>query len=218
VAAHFTPARELGGDLHDFLSPESNSLVVAVGDVSGKGVPAALYSVFAAELVRSRTFRRRYMPERFSPAGVLMSMNTILYERQLEGYYCTLCYAYFDLKRRTLTMANSGLPYTLKSTAESCVPIELPGFPLGSFPGVSYDQIVLELGAGEIFVFCTDGIYESFNAADEEFGAERVAEIVQTRRGEPAAGIVQAIVDAVEGFRGEAPQADDMTVVVVKIG
>lgn len=137
VAAHFTPARELGGDLHDFLSPESNSLVVAVGDVSGKGVPAALYSVFAAELVRSRTFRRRYMPERFSPAGVLMSINTILYERQLEGYYCTLCYAYFDLKRRTLTMANSGLPYTLKSTPDSCLPIELPGLPLGSFPGVS---------------------------------------------------------------------------------
>jgi sigma-B regulation protein RsbU (phosphoserine phosphatase) len=218
VAAHFTPARELGGDLHDFLSPESNSLVVAVGDVSGKGVPAALYSVFAAELVRSRTFRRRYMPERFSPAGVLMSINTILYERQLEGYYCTLCYAYFDLKRRTLTMANSGLPYTLKSTEDSCLPIELPGFPLGSFPGVSYDQIVLELGAGDIFVFCTDGIYETFNAADEEFGAERVAEIVQSRRREPAAAIVQAIVDAADGFRGDAPQADDVTIVVVKIG
>ena len=217
VAAHFTPARELGGDLHDFLSPESNSLVVAVGDVSGKGVPAALYSVFAAELVRSRTFRRRYMPERFSPAGVLMSINTILYERQLEGYYCTLCYAYFDLKRRTLTMANSGLPYTLRSTADTCLPIELPGLPLGAFPGVSYDQIVVELGAGDVFVFCTDGIYETFNGADEEFGAERVAEIVQTMRREPAADIVQAIVDAVEGFRGDRPQGDDMTVVVVKI-
>ena len=95
---------------------DDGSVVVSLGDVMGKGVPAALYSVFAAELVRSRTFRRRYMPERFSPAGVLMSINTILYERQLEGYYCTLCYAYFDLKRRTLTMANSGLPYTLNST------------------------------------------------------------------------------------------------------
>lgn len=218
VAAHFTPARELGGDLHDFLSPESNSLVVAVGDVSGKGVPAALYSVFAGELVRSRTFRRRYMPERFSPAGVLMSINTILYERQLEGYYCTLCYAYFDLKRRTLTMANSGLPYTLRSTPETCLPIELPGLPLGAFPGVSYDQIVLELGAGDIFVFCTDGIYETFNAADDEFGAERVAEIVQAHRRKPASAIVAAIIDAVEGFRGELPQGDDMTVVVVKIG
>ena len=98
--AAFASARELGGDFHDFLSPEPNSLVVAVGDVSGKGVPAALYSAFAGELVRGRTFRRRYMPERSSPAGVLSSVNTILHQRQLEEYYCTLCYAIFDLKRR----------------------------------------------------------------------------------------------------------------------
>src|SRR5207244_3214705 len=77
VAARFTPARELGGDLYDFLAPEPSSLVIAVGDVAGKGVAAALYSAFAGELVRSRTFRRRYAPERFSPAGVLASMNTI---------------------------------------------------------------------------------------------------------------------------------------------
>ena len=101
LAASFAPARELGGDFHDFLVPESNTLIVALGDVSGKGVPAALYSVFAGELVRGRTFRRRYLPERSSPANVLMSINTILHERQLEEYYCTLCYALFDLKRRT---------------------------------------------------------------------------------------------------------------------
>ena len=94
--------------------PEPNSLVVAVGDVSGKGVPAALYSAFAGELVRSRTFRRRYTSDRSSPAGVLASMNTILYQRQLEEYYCTLCYAIFDLKRRTVVMANSGLPYPIR--------------------------------------------------------------------------------------------------------
>jgi sigma-B regulation protein RsbU (phosphoserine phosphatase) len=84
VAAQFAAARELGGDLHDFLAPEPHGLVVAVGDVSGKGVPAALYSAFAGELVRSRTFRRRFTPERFTPAGVLASMNTILHDRKLE--------------------------------------------------------------------------------------------------------------------------------------
>ena len=118
LAGAFAPARELGGDFHDFLVPESNTLIVAVGDVSGKGVPAALYSVFAGELVRGRTFRRRYLPERSSPAGVLSSINTILHERQLEEYYCTLCYAIFDLKRRTVTLANSGLPYPIRCSAE----------------------------------------------------------------------------------------------------
>src|SRR5436190_4610360 len=113
-AARFEPARELGGDLYDFLAPESTTLVVTVGDVSGKGVPAALYSAFAGELVRSRTFRRRYAPDRFGPSGVLVSTNTILYERQLEEYFCTLCYAVFDVKRRRVVMANSGLPYPIR--------------------------------------------------------------------------------------------------------
>ena len=79
-------------------SPEPNRLVVAVGDVSGKGVPAALYSAFAGELVRGRTFRRRYTTDATTPAGVLLSMNTILHQRQLEEYYCTLCYAIVRLQ------------------------------------------------------------------------------------------------------------------------
>ena len=119
LAAQFAPARELGGDFHDFLLPDSNTLIVALGDVSGKGTPAALYSVFAGELVRGRTFRRRYLPERSSPANVLMSINTILHERQLEEYYCTLCYALFDLKRRTVTLANSGLPYPIRASGDT---------------------------------------------------------------------------------------------------
>src|SRR5213078_3204937 len=135
VAARFTPARELGGDLYDFLAPEPNHLALAVGDVSGKGVPAALYSAFAGELVRSRTFRRRYAPERFSPAGVLASVNTILHERQLEEYYCTLCYASFDFKRRSVVIANSGLPYPIRSSRGGVSQIELPGVPLGAFAG-----------------------------------------------------------------------------------
>ena len=131
VAARFAPARELGGDLYDFLAPEPNSLVIAVGDVSGKGVPAALYSAFAGELVRSRTFRRRYTPDRSSPAGVLASMNTILHERQLEEYYCTLCYAVFDFKRRTVVWPTRGCRTRFAASGESVAQVELPGVPLG---------------------------------------------------------------------------------------
>ena len=102
VAWHFDPARELGGDLYEFLSPEPNTLVVAVGDVSGKGVPAALYSSFVGEVVRGRTYPAPlHAGARPAPPAVLTSLNRILHERQLEEYYCTLCYAVFDLKRRT---------------------------------------------------------------------------------------------------------------------
>src|SRR6476660_611074 len=170
VAARFAPALELGGDLHDFIAPEPNSLVVAVGDVSGKGAPAALYSAFEAEIVRSRTVRRRYTPDKFSVAGVLQSMNTILHDRQLEEYYCTLCYSFFDFKRRAVTIANSGLPYPVRCSGGECGQIELPGVPLGSFPGVTYDEITLPLHAGDVFVFCTDGIFEAAAADGKEFG------------------------------------------------
>jgi sigma-B regulation protein RsbU (phosphoserine phosphatase) len=217
VAARFAPARELGGDLYDFLTPESNSLVVAVGDVAGKGVPAALYSAFAGELIRSRTFRRRYAPERFSPAGVLASINTILNERQLEEYYCTLCYAVFDFKRRTMVMANSGLPYPLRCRGETTSPIELPGVPLGAFPGSAYDEVTFDLAAGDLFVFCTDGVSDALDARKREFGPERLLEVIHASRQKTAREVVDAVFEAVQDFRGEVPANDDMTAVAIRI-
>jgi sigma-B regulation protein RsbU (phosphoserine phosphatase) len=217
VAGRFAAARELGGDIHDFLAPEAETLVVAVGDVSGKGAPAALYGAFAAELVRSRTMRRRFTPDRFSVAGVLQAMNTILHERQLEEYYCTLCYAFFDFSQRALTMSNSGLPYPIRCSADGCRQIELPGVPLGSFPGVSYDEVTFGLAKDDVFVFCTDGIFEAANEEGVEFGARRLCDVVSASRHMPARWIVDAIYDAVTGFRGAAPQTDDMTAVAVRI-
>ena len=217
LAGRFEPARELGGDLHDFLVPEADTLVVAVGDVSGKGAPAALYGAFAAEQVRSRTLRRRFTPDRFSVAGVLRAMNTNLHERHLEEYYCTLCYAFFDFRRRTVTLSNSGLPYPIRCSAESCGQIELPGVPLGSFPGIVYDEVTLALKPDDLFVFCTDGIFEALNPKGAEFGARRLCEVVAASRKESARGIVDAIFHEVTAFRGTEPQFDDMTAVAIKI-
>jgi sigma-B regulation protein RsbU (phosphoserine phosphatase) len=215
VAVRFEPARELGGDLYDFLMPDPRTLVVAVGDVSGKGAPAALYGGFVAELVRSRTMRRRFSPDLFRVSGVLQAMNTILHERQLEEYYCTLCYAFFDLDQRIVTLANSGLPYPIYCTGDRCSQIELPGVPLGSFAGVTYDEMVLELRPGDLLVFCTDGIFESSDERGSEFGARRACEIVERYRTAPVQTIVDAIFEAVLEFRGGAAQTDDMRVVAV---
>jgi sigma-B regulation protein RsbU (phosphoserine phosphatase) len=217
VATAFASARELGGDFHDYLSPEAHTLVIAVGDVSGKGVPAALYSAFAAEAVRGRTFRRRYLPERSTPAGVLSSVNTILHERQLEEYYCTLCYTVFDLKRRAVTLSNSGLPYPIRCSGGTCAQIELPGLPLGSFPDATYDEVTFALHAGDLFVFCSDGVFEAMNARGEEFTAERLVDVVQRSRQLPSAKVVEAIFAAVAEWRGETPPNDDMTAVAVRI-
>ena len=217
VAARFESAYELGGDIHDFLAPEADALVVAVGDVSGKGAPAALYGAYAAELVRSRTLRRRFTPDRFSVSGVLQAMNTTLHERQLEAYYCTLCYAFFDFSRRVVTLSNSGLPYPIHCTATSCGQIALPGVPLGSFPGVTYDEVTIQLARGDVFVFCTDGIFETLNEDGVEFGSTRLADVVSRYREHSARAIVDAIFAETTSFRGNRPQGDDMTAVAVKI-
>jgi sigma-B regulation protein RsbU (phosphoserine phosphatase) len=217
VAMRLEPARELGGDFYDFLALEPHTLTVAVGDVSGKGVPAALYSAFAAELVRSRTFRRRYTKVRTSPAATLESLNTILHARQLESYYCTLCYAQFDFKRRSVTMANSGLPYPIHASAEGCGQMHSPGVPLGSFPGITYDEVTAGLGAGDVFVFYSDGISEAMNAAGGEFGADRLVGVIERHRARPAKAIADAIFAAVYDFCGDAEPNDDRTVVVLKI-
>jgi sigma-B regulation protein RsbU (phosphoserine phosphatase) len=217
VAWQFDAARELGGDIYDFLSPEPHTLVVSVGDVSGKGVPAALYSAFVGELVRGRTFRRRLETRRSSPGVVLNAMNRILHERQLEEYYCTLCYAMFDLRRRQVTFANSGLPFPVRYSGGKAAQLPMPGVPLGSFAGSTYDEITIELQKGDVFVFCSDGIFEAFNEAGEEFGADRIGQVVEETHDAPAKDIVTAIFSAMQLFRGEAEQTDDQTVVVVKI-
>ncbi|MBS1817498.1 MAG: GAF domain-containing protein [Acidobacteria bacterium] len=221
VAARFEPARELGGDLYDFLAPEPNTLVIAVGDVSGKGVPAALYGAFAGELVRSRTFRRRFAADHAGPAQVLASMNTILYERQLEQYYCTLLYTVFDFKRRTVMIANAGLPYPIRrrggTVGEASSQIELPGVPLGSFSGTTYDEVVLDLKPGDVFVFATDGVTEAQDPLMREFGAERLLATVDQLHDRPARDIVDGIFSAVQEFRGDMAPNDDTTAVVVKI-
>ncbi|MCM3880947.1 MAG: GAF domain-containing protein [Vicinamibacterales bacterium] len=217
VAAQFEPARQIGGDIYDFLSPDPSTLVIAVGDVSGKGVPAALYGAFAGEIVRSRTFRRRFTTVRTSPSGVLASMNAILHERNLEEYFCTLCYASFDFKRRQLVIANSGLPYPIRRSGGKSAPIVLPGVPLGSFPGTEYEELTFDLKAGDIYVFCTDGVYETEDAQGREFGAAKVTKIIDKLADQPAQKIVDAIFESVAKFRLYGPAADDMTAVAVKI-
>ena len=216
VAARFEPASQIGGDLYDFLTPDPRTLVVAVGDVSGKGVPAALYGAFVGELVRSRAFRRRYTPVRSSPADVLAAMNTILHDRQLEAYFCTLCYAMFDFERRLLTIANSGLPYPIRSSAGTSAPIELPGVPLGLVPATQYDELTIELVCGDLYVFCTDGVSEAADVEGQEFGTARIIETIQRLQAEPAQRIIDGIFEAVGMFR-DGPPADDMTAVAVRI-
>jgi serine phosphatase RsbU (regulator of sigma subunit) len=114
-------------------------------------------------------------------------------------------------------LANSGLPYPLRCHADQVAEIVLPGVPLGSFASSTYDEVSFDLTTGDLFVFCTDGVFEANDALGREFGAERLAQVVSEMRMEPASAVVDAIVKAVHEFRGDTPANDDMTAVVLKI-
>jgi sigma-B regulation protein RsbU (phosphoserine phosphatase) len=123
----------------------------------------------------------------------------------------------FDLKRRVLTLANSGLPYPVRCTAEGCTQIELPGVPLGSFQGTTYDEVTFALHAGDLFVLCTDGVFEAMNALGQEFTSERLLEVVGGLRDQSTAKVVNGIFEPVSRWRGDTPPNDDMTAVAVRI-
>ena len=211
ASAHFQPAEELGGDLYDFYNIAEGQLGVAVGDVAGKGVPAALFGAFASGTVRARAFQEK------TPSDVLFRVNRTLQRRGVEGIFCVLTFALFDFKNKTLRLANSGLPYTLRYNAATCrcEPIELPGLPLGVFADAQYDEMTLPLQPGDIIVFHTDGISESHNGR-EAYGVARLRALVEANP-LSAHDLGEKILNDLARFMDGAVPTDDVTLVVVKI-
>lgn len=213
AAFSFLPARELGGDLYDLYDLEEGVLGLAVGDVSGKGVPAALYGAFASGTVRARAF------ERLPPSALLYRVNRTLRRRGVEGIYCTLAYAVFDFRAGRVRLANSGLPYPLHYSSQSgrCSPIEAAGVPLGALDGSTYEEHELTLQAGDVFVFYSDGVTEA-SRAGEDYGVDRLRTVVERQAQSSVGDIGACIVEDLNAFLGEDEEpSDDVTIVVVKV-
>jgi sigma-B regulation protein RsbU (phosphoserine phosphatase) len=212
ASAHFRPARELGGDLYDFYDMGGGRLGVATGDVAGKGVPAALYAAFASGAVRSRAFERR------TPADLMGRVNRTLRRRGIEGLFCTLAYALFDFQDGSMRVANSGLPYPLhyRAGARAATPVAVAGLPLGTFDGVVYDEVEVELGAGDVVVFYSDGVVEA-RAGSEEYGVERLLRGLEQHAGLDATAVGESLLADLEAYLGGETPADDVTLVVVKV-
>jgi sigma-B regulation protein RsbU (phosphoserine phosphatase) len=212
ASAHFRPARELGGDLYDFYDLGGGQLGVATGDVAGKGVPAALYAAFASGAVRSRAFERR------APADLMQRVNRTLRRRGVEGLFCTLSYALFDFQDRSLRVANSGLPHPLHYRAAEgrASPLSVSGLPLGTFDGVSYEEVEVALGAGDVVVFYTDGFVDA-RRGREEYGSERLLDGLVRHAALAAPELGERLLDELSAFVGDVPPADDVTLIVVKV-
>jgi sigma-B regulation protein RsbU (phosphoserine phosphatase) len=211
LAALWTPASGIGGDCYDVLRFSDRRLAVAIADVVGKGLPAALLMSNLQAAVRA------FSTAAAEPHDVCASVNRLLCRNIASGKFVTFCYAVIDTEAMTVAYANAGHfpPILMRAngTAEQLAPT---GLVLGVTADWAYTSGVIELGRGDRLVCYTDGITEALAPDDGEFGEERLIETIRSLRAEPPDRLARAVSDAVAAWTGGSPQ-DDATLIVAAI-
>jgi phosphoserine phosphatase RsbU/P len=211
LAAKFVPARAIGGDLYDFIPYSLSRLGIVIGDVSGKGAPAAIYAALVSGILRS------HAPIEPGPAEMLRAVNLSLAERRIEAQFVSLIYAVWDDEHRTLLVSNSGLPRPIHVHAGKNHVIEATGLPLGLFDDANYDEFRFKMKPGDMFVFFSDGILDARNRRGQLFGRGRVEELVLECAGKSADCVVNTLFKAVAEHSAGVESFDDQTVVAIKV-
>ena len=211
VHAKFVPARAIGGDLYDFVPYALSRLGIVIGDVSGKGAPAAIYAALVSGILRS------HAPIEPGPAEMLSAVNLSLGERRIDAQFVSLIYAVWDDQQRTLQVANSGLPRPLYCHDGKIEIVDATGLPLGLFDEAEYDEFTFRAKPGDLFVFFSDGILDARNRHGDSFGPARVEEIVAACSTKSADCVVNNIFKAVSEHAAGVDPFDDQTVVAIKV-
>jgi phosphoserine phosphatase RsbU/P len=211
VAAKFRPARAIGGDLYDFVNYSLDHMGMVIGDVSGKGAPAAIYAALVSGILRS------HAPIEPGPAEMLRAVNFSLGERRIEGQFVSLIYAVWDDRNRSLKIANSGLPRPLYCHDGKIEVIEATGLPLGLFDDAEYDELTFQAKPGDMFVFFSDGIMDARNKAGDMFGRTRTEAIIAGCANISADCVVKSLFQAATDHAGGEDAFDDETVVAIKV-
>lgn len=212
AAAVYEPCSSVGGDYYDFVPLGEDRWGIAVGDVAGKGIPAAL--LVAA--LRASIFSLAHSS--LALRAILARTNRLLYESVGETRYATLFYGVLDVPLRRIVYINAGHPPPILVRADGAVEmIHAGGLPLGLFPSPRYFEQDLQLGAGDLLALYTDGITESADRSGDLFGRERLADLLRRERdrGAPAAEISDLILKTARRFHGGAPD-DDSTAVLLR--
>ncbi len=211
IAAKFSPARAIGGDLYDFISYSQSRTALVIGDVSGKGAPAAIYAALVSGILRS------HAPMEPRPAEMLAAVNYSLSERRIDGQFVSLIYAVWDNENRTLQVANSGLPRPIYCHKSKTQMIEATGLPLGLFDDAEYDEFTFQAEADDVFVFFSDGILDATNKAGELFGRTRLEKVITECYPNSAESMVKSIFKAAAEHASGVETFDDQTVVAIKV-
>jgi sigma-B regulation protein RsbU (phosphoserine phosphatase) len=206
------PAREVGGDYYDFFTLPQDVLAIAIGDVSGKGVPASLLMASLQASLRGQTLAGAANIDR-----LMSNVNSLVYAASSVNRYATFFYAQYQPDRRLLTYVNAGHnPPILLHRNLDVTRLEAGGPPVGLLPEASYAGASVEVEPGDLLLLFTDGISEAMNAADEEWDEERMLCALKNSFAAKPASIASALFLAADEFTGLAPQHDDMTVVIAK--
>lgn len=211
IAAHYDSAREVGGDIYDFLRYGPQQLGVVLGDVSGKGTAAALYAAVAIGILRSLA------PQKLQPAEMLVRVNRLIGERRIEERFMTACFATWQKGRHKLRIANAGQSQPLLWKDGRCEKVRVVGLPLGIDEEVTYDELGFTLAPGNLLVFYSDGITEGTSPSGEQYGADRLIALVTANHQLGAGELAGKIVASVEEYCQGAPAGDDRTLVVLKV-
>ena len=219
-AAASVPARRIGGDYYDFVELRDRGIGIALADVSGKGVAAALImSVVQASL------RIISSEEEVAPPRLVARINRFVYQSTPESKYATFFYARLDERRLRYVNAGHNAPYLLRanrgSTADSA-PLEIEqlsvgGTVVGMFPEMDYEEDTVEQGPGDFLLAFTDGVPEAHNADTEEFGEERLQQLLRQTAHLSANEISARISAEMKHWIGDAEQYDDLTFIVMKV-
>jgi phosphoserine phosphatase RsbU/P len=214
LSAIYVPARELAGDFYDFLPHGDGCLAIVVGDVSGKGTAAALYASMAIGILREHT-----SDHTLSPTELMATLNGRLCASHISPGFVAMLFAHLNMEKRELEMANAGIPWPVLLRNGQAQELKVDGTPLGIFPEVEYEVLRLEIQPGDVFVFASDGILESMNAHEEQFGFERLAEtLYRLPSSTSSKAMCAAILAATDKFseRPEEPH-DDRTLIVLRV-
>lgn len=211
IAARYRPAHAIGGDVYDFLPYSGGRTAIAVGDVSGKGAPAALFAALVGGIIRSTGTLEP------SPSDMLNAINVSLNERKIDAHFVSMIYGVWDDETRTMHVANSGQPRPIYCHGGRTQIVEAAGIPLGLLEDTEYDEVTIHANPGDAFIFFSDGIIDAVNRDGEQFGRPRVEEVVARNHELPAEKLVDAVIDAVREFSAGVRAYDDETVVVMKV-
>ena len=206
------PARALSGDFYDFYPSVEGPVAMLLGDVSGKGAPAALYGALVLGL-----FRSLQCPNQ-APAELLHDVNEALVRRQSEpSTYAAAAFAQWSPARKELVVVNSGAPRPLVLRRGTERYLDATGVPLGMFQGTEYEQIITTLEVGDTLILASDGVFESRDPSGREFGSDRVAEVVRSCGEHSARDVLDVIVAALQQHTAGAAIHDDQTIVIMRV-